>query len=401
MNPIVSKSLAVVVAGILFLAIWWAGVPNRELPVFDALPTNASAESTGDADQLTNFIFESSWVTRNKTNESHSASIVNINGTPVAAWYGGTEEGHKDVAIFAAQFSAEDGWSEPMTVTHRAHSEAGLNRYIRKVGNPALHAWDDGRLGLFYVTVSVGGWAASSINYMESTDLGATWSTPQRIVTSPFLNVSTLVRTEGHNLESGGLKLPAYHEFLGKFSEVLQFNSDLILQDKSRISRGKHSLQPALVARDENQILALLRYAGNPPNRVLSANSFDGGKHWTHPIQTDLPNPNSAVALATLPSGALVLALNDLEDDRYRLSLAVRACGKWQLLRKVEESLDPEPDQEFEYSYPSLSRTPDGLMHLVYTWNQSRIKHIRFNEAWLIAGDEYGQSLPECKQDSV
>ncbi|MFT7219668.1 MAG: putative neuraminidase [Candidatus Azotimanducaceae bacterium] len=401
MNPIVTKSLGVIVAGLVFLAIWWVGVPNRELPVFNAQPANANADSTVNADELANFIFESSWVTRNKTNESHSASIVNIKGTPVAAWYGGTEEGHKDVAIFAAQFSAEQGWSEPITVTHRAHSEAGLNRYIRKVGNPALHAWDDGRLGLFYVTVSVGGWAASSINYMESTDLGTTWSTPQRIVASPFLNVSTLVRTEGHNLKGGGLKLPAYHEFLGKFSEVLQFNHDLTLQDKSRISRGKYSLQPALVAIDENQILALLRYAGNPPNRVLSANSFDGGKHWTHPIQTDLPNPNSAVALATLPSGRLMLALNDLEDDRYRLSLAVKNCGKWQLLRKVEESLDPEPGQEFEYSYPSLSRTPDGLMHLVYTWNQSRIKHIRFNEAWLIAGDDHGLSLPECTQDSV
>jgi len=26
---------------------------------------------------------------------------------------------------------------------------------------------------------------------------------------------------------------------------------------------------------------------------------------------------------------------------------------------------------------------PDGFIHLVYTWNQKRIKHLRFNREWL------------------
>ena len=195
--------------------------------------------------------------------------------------------------------------------------------------------------------------------------------------------------------------LPAYHEFLGKFAEVLQFGPDLKLQDKSRISRGKYSLQPAIIPQTDTSALALLRYAGPVPGHVLSAASFDGGKHWTTPEPTDLPNPNSAVSVIALHDGTPVMALNDLEDDRYRLSLATRQCERWRVIKTVEESLDPAPGQEYEYSYPSMTLTSDGFVHLVYTWNQRWIKHVRFNTAWLMADDAQGQSLADCSKDSV
>src|SRR5258708_5259663 len=37
----------------------------------------------------------------------------------------------------------------------------------------------------------------------------------------------------------------------------------------------------------------------------------------------------------------------------------------------------------FEFSYPSLIQTRGGDFHLVYDWNRTLIKHVRFNRAWL------------------
>jgi predicted neuraminidase len=36
-----------------------------------------------------------------------------------------------------------------------------------------------------------------------------------------------------------------------------------------------------------------------------------------------------------------------------------------------------------EYSYPWIMQDREGDVHLLYTWGRSRIKHVRFNRAWL------------------
>ena len=38
---------------------------------------------------------------------------------------------------------------------------------------------------------------------------------------------------------------------------------------------------------------------------------------------------------------------------------------------------------EFEYEYPYLVHTREGIFHLVYSWNNSFIKHVSFTEDWL------------------
>ena len=139
-------------------------------------------------------IFEQTWVSSKETPEVHSASIALLdNGHPVAVWYGGTEEGHSDVSLFLSIL--RESWSAPVVIADRLTTEEGLSRYIRKVGNPTVHVWPDGKIGVFYVSVSVGGWGASAINYIESANNSNSWSEPKRLVTSPFLNISSLVRT--------------------------------------------------------------------------------------------------------------------------------------------------------------------------------------------------------------
>jgi predicted neuraminidase len=339
------------------------------------LPENTLYEGTP--------FFEQHWVSFSETAETHSASIAMLNSEiPAAVWYGGTEEGHSDVALFLSIF--DGAWSEPKVIADRASTENGLSRYIRKIGNPTLHVWPDGNIGVFYVSVSIGGWGGSSVNYIESSDTGVTWSKPRRLVTSPFLNISTLVRTNALELENGHIELPIYHEFVGKFSESLLVSREIEVIDKRRISWGLDSLQPAIMPLDETSALALLRYSGDPPGRIWSSLTSNSGRNWTTPELTPLPNPNAAIALLNTGDGNLLLAFNDAVDGRNRLSLATRSAseGTWKR-RKVVETETNTIDVEYEFSYPSLTKGKGDNIHLVYTWNQKRIKHIQFNLAWL------------------
>ncbi|MBP8257658.1 MAG: hypothetical protein KAX37_10060, partial [Opitutaceae bacterium] len=36
-----------------------------------------------------------------------------------------------------------------------------------------------------------------------------------------------------------------------------------------------------------------------------------------------------------------------------------------------------------EFSYPFLVEDGAGSIHLTYTWQRKRIKHVQFNQAWL------------------
>jgi predicted neuraminidase len=70
-----------------------------------------------------------------------------------------------------------------------------------------------------------------------------------------------------------------------------------------------------------------------------------------------------------------------VEAGRSSLALAVsRDQGQnWQTVRHFER-LD---DGSGEFSYPYLIRASDGNMHLLYTWNRKRIRHVAFNDNWV------------------
>src|SRR5690606_1030806 len=165
-------------------------------------------------------------------------------------------------------------WGEEVVLATREETQQGVKRFIRKLGNPVLAVTPDQRLWLFYVSVSIGGWAASSINAMYSDDMGHSWSTPRQLVTSPFLNISTLVRGAPVLHADGSIGLPVYHEFLGKFGEYLHLDADGRVLAKSRISDGRFSLQPTVVPLDQQRAIALMRHTGED-RRVLASRTED------------------------------------------------------------------------------------------------------------------------------
>lgn len=311
----------------------------------------------------------------------HSATLTPLsNGRVIAIWFGGQREGARDVKLYQAIF-ADGIWQPPHAIASRLDVQQETKRNIRKIGNPVLMRDPQGNLHLFFVSVSYGGWAGSSINHKRSTDDGNTWSPAKRIITSPFLNLSTLVRGDPVNMQNGQIGLPVYHEFITKFPEWLLLGSDGQVINKSRMQHGQPTLQPTVIPSDTSSALALLRYAGQPPNRIWAVNTDDAGQTWHSARAIALPNPNSSVMAIRLKSGSLLLAYNPTEHDRNQLALATSDDNgaHWQLARLVEQS-DNSAD---EFSYPALLEDAQGHIHLTYTYKRQSIKHVIFTEAWL------------------
>lgn len=313
----------------------------------------------------------------------HASTLARLaDGGLVAAWFGGTREGAKDVAIYTAHWNAHRGGWEPVRkLSDRTQSSRELGRYVKKLGNPVLHCDGNGRLWLYYVTVSVGGWSGGSISVKYSDDQGRSWSDARRLIAAPFLNLCNLVRSTPIALEDGGVLLPTYHEFLYQFGELLQLDRQGQVVNKFRMNAGLDSLQPTIVARSATELLAYHRRGGASQPRILFNRSEDAGQTWS-PVQTlDLANPNASVAVLPTHQGELLMAFNPSESGREQLALAISSDGEeWRILSMLE---DGETGQEF--SYPSLIQGDSGVYHLSYTWERSRICHVTFNDAWVEA----------------
>ena len=339
-------------------------------------------------------VFETRFASSGATPSVHSATAVELtDGRIRAFWYGGSREGATDVAIYTSLFTLfDDGrgeWSREVVVTTRAETQADVRRYVKKLGNPVVSRDRDNRLWLFYVSVSVGGWSGSAINFRVSEDEGESWGVARRLVTSPFLNISTLVRGPAVRYADGTQGVPVYHELLGKFGEYIRLDREGRVFDKARMSSGYSSLQPVVVPLDSVRAVGLMRKSGNSPPRVLSVETGDAGSSWSAITPTPLANPDAAIAALRTSSGELLVAFNDSEHDRGNLSLALSENDgdSWEVVHVFDSPplVDVAPAR---FAYPWLLESTRGELHLLYTWDRDRIVHVRFNRAWL-----YGRSV--------
>ncbi|HSM98961.1 MAG TPA: sialidase family protein [Gallionella sp.] len=394
-------------------------IAHRPSPaLFQLAPTEQ--KSVGAAPEI-----RTHFVSTRQDISTHAASLVELgDGRIRAFWFAGSREGAQDVEIRSAVFDpAQDSWGPEQSIANREDTQRALLRYVKKLGNPVAQRAPDGTLWLYYVTVSLGGWAGSSITAIASKDDGATWSPARRLITSPFINISTLVKGTPFMYVDGTMGLPVYHEFIGKFGELLRMNSSGEIIDKHRLSSGKSTLQPVMLIRDPQQALVLMRRSGASPRRVIATATSDAGQHWSLPAKTALANPDAAISGAVLPDGRILVVLNDIEEGRDVLSLAVSADAgaNWKTVYQLEDQRGQATDPAhylqvagesarasdanisdpanyarsaqrnkceaercmFEFSYPYLIQAKDGDFHLVYTWNRSFIKHVRFTRAWL------------------
>lgn len=318
----------------------------------------------------------------------HAASLIALkDGAVRAFWFAGSREGAADVSIYSSVYDSHSAnWSAPTVVMDRVSAEKGLSRYIAKLGNPVPSRLPDGRLQLFFVTVSIGGWAGSSISAITSDDEGLTWSHPQRLIASPLLNLSTLVKSPSVSFTDGLLGLPAYHEWVGRFGEFLRVDAGRVI-DKRRMSSGRSAIQPLVFVSDAQDASAYFRQTRSSglPKQIPVSSTQNAGQNWQQSEDLAIANPNSAVAGVTLKKGARILALNNIEYGRHRLVLMMNSpnSGQWQTVEVLEDDEALPDAQRKEFSYPYMITVDGNDAHLAYTWDRKKIRHRYFSGAWL------------------
>ena len=328
------------------------------------------------------------WLPDTAAPSVHAASLIALkNGQIRAFWFAGSREGAPDVVINSAVYNPQNTqWSAPEIVIDRVGAEKGLSRYIAKLGNPVPARMADGRLQLFFVTVSIGGWAGSSISSMVSDDDGATWGRPQRLISSPLINLSTLVKSPPLQFTDGRMGLPVYHEWIGRFGEFLRIEGNRVI-DKRRMSDGRSAIQPIVLASDSEHADAYFRQTRPrlEPKQIPVSNTKDAGQSWSIAPDLVIPNPNAAVAGLTLRNGTRLMVLNNIDAARYRLVMVMQEATSenWQVVEVIEDDPSLQNGINREFSYPYLITGNGDDAHLVYTWNRKKIRHIYYGSDWL------------------
>ena len=377
------KSIIVLCCLAISAALVYAGLPSESLMMRFAQPDTDKIK-TGRTQQP---FYTHSSLPHEVTPSVHSATAAALpDGRLISCWYGGTREGHRDVRVWCAYYQQER-WSAAYVVMTREQTAQATGTYIKKLGNPVLYfSAQRQQLWLFYVSVSLGGWSTSQINLTVSEDMGQTWSPPQRLISSPFMNLSTLVKNPPVAMQNGYLALPAYHEGLTKFSELLLIDpATRQVAYKSRISHRGSGIQPYLFVADHHNAMVVMRNTVKPASatsgqhagRMLFTTTENGGLTWQPVRASALLNPNAAVGgLATAGLPWLVV-FNNHPATRENLSLAARIHDHWQPVYTLAER------QGGRFAYPWLLQDQAGQFHLLFTNNRTRIDHIRFNRTWL------------------
>ena len=365
--------LAALLLSTSVLAVLWVFFP-LEPPLAKPLATpSLSAQAQP--------IFQRSSLPQAPTAHVHALSATEIaDGELLAMWYGGSREGGRDIALYQSYYRT-GSWQEPQLAFAKAGLQQALGRNLKTLGNPVIFRHPRSqRLWLFFVSTSYGGWAGSALNFSYS-DPGGGWSSTQRIISAPLLNLSTLVKYPPLALDDGGLLLPAYHELIGKYSELLHLDAEGNLVNKIRISSGRKAIQPSLHFSGAS-IVALMRNSSRADAsccRLWAAGARAPDWRFGEPELQPVINPHSAAASLSLDASQLLLAYNNNPKNRSNLSLKRYAGRTWSDANTIAE------ERGARYAYPWLMADSEQRIHLFYTQDRKGFAHIILNRAWINA----------------
>jgi predicted neuraminidase len=299
--------------------------------------------------------------------QCHASTIAQAaDGTLIAAWFGGTRERNPDVGIWTARL-VEGKWTKPVEAANGV--ESAEQRY--PCWNPVLFQPQKGPLLLFYkVGPSPSKWWGM---LLTSADGGKSWSKPSRLPDG-FLGP---IKNKPVQLANGELLCPSSTEHAGwqvHFERTADLGKNWSKTNPLNDGKEIGAIQPSILFHPAGRLQAVGR---SRQGKIWEAWSNDQGKSWSALKLTALPNPNSGIDAVTLADGRHLLVYNHTPKGRSPLNVAVSADGKtWQAALVLEN----EPD---EYSYPAVIQTPDGMVHITYTWKRQRIKHVVLDPAKL------------------
>lgn len=305
--------------------------------------------------------------------QCHASTIAETSsGQLVAAWFGGTRERAPDVGIWVSRHEG-GSWREAVEVATGAQPDGKS----LPTWNPVLfQAPGKGPLVLFYkVGPSPSTWWGM---VMQSADGGRTWSKPRRLpegILGPIKNKPVV-------LADGSWLSPSSTEGTPTGWRVHFERTRDGGETWERIGPvGKgvdiDAIQPSVLFLPGGKLEAVCR---TRRGFLAFTQSADQGRTWSPLAPLPLPNPNSGTDAVSLADGRQLLVYNHsappperpTKGVRYPLDVALSDDGKeWRHVLTLES----EPIGN-GYAYPAVIQTADGRVHITYTWDRKRIKHV-------------------------
>jgi predicted neuraminidase len=355
---------------------------------------------------------------------NHSSSVVELpNGDLLVVWFHGSgERTADDVLINGARWSHTTGkWSAPFVMA----DAPGFPET-----NPTLFLDAKQRLMLFWPLIIAHRWETALMKYRISADYQQAsgpphWDFQDNIVLIPrdieaktkeyakaaaagtgpaaerarkliehasdeyFSRMGWFTRTHPQQLPSGRILVPMYSDGFSFGIMAISDDGGMTWTGSEPIV-GEGCVQPSVVRKNDGTLVAYLRDNGPPPKRAQISISKDDGVSWTVARDTEILNPGTSLEVIRLANGDWIMVYNDLEAKRHSLVAAISddegTTWKWR------RHLDGRPDQSgsVEYHYPSVIQAKDAAIHVTYSYfvpEGKSIKHVRFNEEWVKAGD--------------
>ncbi|MCW5555812.1 MAG: exo-alpha-sialidase [Verrucomicrobiae bacterium] len=296
--------------------------------------------------------------------QCHASTIAESKSGMVAAWFGGTREKHPDVGIWVSRLQ-RGKWTSPVEVANGVQYLKGDGTAHRHpCWNPVLFQPRKGPLMLFYkVGPDPRTWWGM---LTTSTDGGKTWSEPRRLPE----HIDGPVKNKPVQLANGDILCPASTEHDGwrvHFERTSDLGRTWRRTDAVNDGNEFSAIQPSILFLGGDRLLALGR---TRQGKVFQIASDDLGQTWGAMTATALPNPNSGTDALTLRDGRHLLVYNHVAKGRSPLNVAVSTDGQnWQAALVLE-------DEPGEYSYPAVTQSRDGRVHITYTWKRQRVKHL-------------------------
>lgn len=293
---------------------------------------------------------------------AHASTLAETRQGLVAAWFGGSYEGHDDVGIWLADKArSQTRWSEPRLVADGTQADGPRH----PCWNPVLHQVPGGPLLLFYkVGPSPSRWWGM---LTRSADAGRTWAPPQRLpdgILGPIKNKPVETAADGLLIcpsSSEHRRWRVHIEYA--YEDARRWTSGRPLNS----GRSFAAIQPTLLVWPNGDYQLLCRSRQG----VVAECRSDDGQSWSAMRATALPNPDSGIDGVVLADGRGVLIYNHSARRRTPLNVAVSddEGRTWTPMLVLEH-------QAGEFSYPAVISDTAGLVHITYTWNRQTIRHV-------------------------
>lgn len=356
--------------------------------------------------------------------QNHAGFIAPLPGGDLGCvWFGGTQEGIPDISVHFSRLAAgATRWTEPVKLSDDP---------TRSEQNPLLFTAPDGALWVLWTAQLGGNQDTALVRRRISDDGGHSWG-PIETLIEEKPGFGTFIRSRIVVNAKGEWLLPIWRcakPPSGAWTGDLDTSSVLISRDggtsweESPVPESTGCCHMSIVPLRDGAMLAF--YRSRWADHVYRSVSSDSGRTWSAPQPTVLPNNNSSVMALALDSGAVALCYNassamdatgrrlslydDIDGDeapaaapktgrtafwgapRAPLTLALSEDGglTWPHRRNLETgdgycmTNNSKDRLNREFSYPSLCQTPDGTIHLAYTYWRQAIKYVRVDEDWI------------------